>query len=250
MAKIYDKSVKEIMIEYFNKLNNTDVFSTQDMIKYFQNNYPKIKVGTITAHLLLFSTNAKSRINHISHTSGKCDLLFKINENKYRLYDKINDPNPIYKGKVGEEVFTPDDTEIETIPEINQSFAYEKDLQNFLAKNLQIIETGLKLYEDEDITGIEYPAGNRFIDILAVDKNNDFVIIELKVSKGYDRVIGQLLRYVAWIEKNLATEGQKVRGAIICKEISEDLLLACSKINDVELFEYDLSIKLNKISIT
>jgi RecB family endonuclease NucS len=81
---------------------------------------------------------------------------------------------------------------------------------------------------------------------LAIDKSSNYVVIELKVSKGYDRVVGQLLRYMAWIEKNQIEKGQKVRGIIIAKEISEDLILACSKTIDIELFEYELSVKLKK----
>ncbi|MFZ4665357.1 MAG: endonuclease NucS domain-containing protein, partial [Prochlorotrichaceae cyanobacterium] len=87
---------------------------------------------------------------------------------------------------------------------ISTEFAYESDLRDYLAKNLQVIEPGLMLYEEEGITGVEFPVGGRFIDILAVDSNGDFVVIELKVSRGYDRVIGQLLRYMAWIQKNQA----------------------------------------------
>jgi endonuclease len=30
--------------------------------------------------------------------------------------------------------------------------------------------TGLRLYEEEGITGVEFPVGRRFIDMLAVDK--------------------------------------------------------------------------------
>jgi RecB family endonuclease NucS len=127
-------------------------------------------------------------------------------------------------------------------------FAYEKDLQNFLSKNLHQIEPGLKLYEEEDVTGIEFPAGNRYIDILSLDKKNDYVIIELKVSRGYDRVIGQILRYIAWIKKNHAEVDQNVRGIIIAREITEDLLLACSEIPDIDLYEYKLSVSLDKIN--
>ncbi|MGH7954188.1 MAG: endonuclease NucS domain-containing protein [Limisphaerales bacterium] len=132
-----------------------------------------------------------------------------------------------------------------------QEFAYEKDLQQFLAKNLELIEPGLQLYkdeEDEQITGLEFPAGDRFIDILAADKSNNYVVVELKVSKGYDRVVGQLLRYMAWIEQNLANENQKVRGAIVAREISEDLKLATSKIPDVTLLEYELKVTLHKVT--
>lgn len=122
------------------------------------------------------------------------------------------------------------------------------DLRNYLAKNLPIIEPGLKLYQDEGITGVEFPVGGRFIDILAVDSNDALVVIELKVSRGYDRVVGQLMRYMAWIRKHQAEPGQQVRGVIVAREISEDLLLACSLLPAVHLFEYELSLKLNAVS--
>ena len=250
MSKLYEKTIKEIMIEYFSKLNKDDVFTTQEMVNYFKDNYPLVKESSVIAHLILFSTNSKARINHDSHKKGFCDLLYKINENKYRLYDKNKDPDPIIKGvSTGGEL--PSGSGIDEDEEYG--FAYERDLRNFLEKNLKTIETGLKLYEEDEgdtkVKGIEYPAGGRYIDILAVDKNNDFLVIELKVSKGYDRVIGQILYYMAWVEKNMVSNGQKVRGIILCKEISKDLLLACSKISGIELFEYELSIKLNKINI-
>jgi RecB family endonuclease NucS len=126
-------------------------------------------------------------------------------------------------------------------------FAYESDLRDYLAKNLQIIESGLRLYEEEGITGIEFPVGGRFIDILAIDSNGDFVVIELKVSRGYDRVIGQILRYMAWIEQNQANIGQKVRGIIVARKISEDLMLACSLMANIDLFEYELSLSLKRV---
>jgi endonuclease len=247
MAQIYDKTVNEIMTEYFSKLSMNDVFSTQDMIKYFEENYPKIKKGTITGHLMKFSTNAPSRIHCRNINNGKSDLLYKIDENKYRLYNKMTDPTVLIGYEVPSNGKPPVDFGKKDPDDENYEFAYEKDLQNFLAKNLQLIEPGLKLFEEEDINGIEFPAGNRFIDILAIDKNNDFVVIELKVSKGYDRVVGQILRYIGWVEQKMASDGQKVRGIIICKEISEDLTLACSKIKEIELFEYELSVKLNRI---
>jgi RecB family endonuclease NucS len=61
------------------------------------------------------------------------------------------------------------------------------------------IEPGLRLYEEESVKGIEFPVGGRFIDLLGVDEAGALVVIELKVSRGYDRVVGQLLRYGGWI---------------------------------------------------
>ncbi len=113
--------------------------------------------------------------------------------------------------------------------------------------NLNKIEPGLRLFEDEGIRGIEFPVGGRYIDILAVDTSGNYVVIELKVSKGYDRVVGQLLRYIGWIEQHQAESGQGVRGVIVAKQISEDLRLACSRVQGVSLFEYNLSVSLRKI---
>lgn len=127
-------------------------------------------------------------------------------------------------------------------------FALEKDLQLYLANNLAIIEPGLSLFVDDDIKGMEYPAGGgRRIDILAVDNEGGFVVLELKVEKGYDRVVGQLLRYMNWVRKELAEPGQRVRGVIVCRTMSEDLRLACASIPDVELFEYKLSVTVSKV---
>jgi RecB family endonuclease NucS len=95
---------------------------------------------------------------------------------------------------------------------------------------------------------VEFPAGGRFIDILAIDKRNNYVVIELKVSRGYDRVVCQLLRHMAWVERHQADEGQSVRGIIIAKEIADDLKLATSRVSDIDLFEYELSVSLKKIN--
>ena len=66
------------------------------------------------------------------------------------------------------------------------------------------------------------------------------------MSRGYDRVIGQLQRYMGWVEANLA-DGQAVRGIIVASEITEDLILATSLIADrVMLFEYSLSFQIQQ----
>ena len=82
---------------------------------------------------------------------------------------------------------------------------------------------------------------------MALASDNALVVLELKVSKGYDRVVGQLLRYVNWVRQNLAEPGQRVRGMIVCRAMTDDLKLACSSIPDIELFEYQLSVTVIKV---
>ena len=127
-------------------------------------------------------------------------------------------------------------------------FAYERDLKYFLVRNLSLIEPGQRLFEEEGITGLEFPVSGLFIDILAVDLRGNLVAIELKVSKRYDRVVAQLVRYMAWIEQNQAESDQQVRGIIIARTISEDLRLACSRVEGVGLFEYELAVSLRRLN--
>ena len=108
------------------------------------------------------------------------------------------------------------------------------------------IEEGLTLYDDGERKGIEFPAGRRRIDILANDKNGDLVVIELKVSRGPDRTLGQIQYYLAWVKQNIAKDSQKVRGIIIASEINEDLQMACS-VTDIDLREYSISFSLKEV---
>jgi len=257
----YDKSTKELFKEFVDSfdpppekgfpelserksLDQGGHFTRQEILSWFQEHYPKLKRGTVNAHLIVMSTNAPSRIHHNLRPNGADDLLFQNDGSKFRLYVKETDPRPIYKPDIEQEAA--DDVENGEDTESHE-FAYENDLKNFLANNLHVIRSSLSVYQDGDITGIEFPVGNRRIDILAMEDDSDFVVIELKVSKGYDRALGQLLRYMGWIEQNLAEPGQKVKGMIVARNISEDLRIATSRVSDVELFEYVLSISLNKI---
>jgi endonuclease len=244
---IYDKPVRHLMKDMADAfaLQPGQSFTRQEAIDWFTHHYPKIKTGTIHCHLIRLSTNAPTRL-HYNAKPHEDDAFFQLDGAHFRLYDPGHDPAPIHEAtaKCDATLAMEEDTE----PAGSSEFAYEADLRNYLAKNLSIIEPGLKLYQDEGITGVEFPVGGRFIDVLAVDAKGGLVVIELKVSRGYDRMVGQLMRYMAWIRKNQAEPGQQVRGVIVAREISEDLLLACSLLSGVQLFEYELSLTLNPVS--
>ncbi len=219
-------------------------FSREQAIQWFATHYPNVKQGTVAAHLIRLSTNVQSRLQYSPKSDGSDDKFFKIDSAHFRLYEHGRDPTPI------SELTPPDIEEAQDMgPQASSESAYEHDLRDYLARNLHILEPSLRLYSDEGIAGVEFPAGGRFIDILAIDKSGSYVVIELKVSKGYDRVIGQLLRYVSWIKKNHAESGQAVRGMIIAKQIGEDLRLACSELPSVSLYEYALAVSVNKVDV-
>ncbi len=261
-GSIYEKSTKELFKEFVDSfvpppetgfglierdpLDQGGYFARQEILAWFQEHYPKLKPGTVNAHLTLMSTNAPGRIHHNLRSNGADDLLFQIDRSSFRLYIKDTDPPPIYRPDTESDTAEDADNGEDGTTEVHE-FAYERDLKNFLVSNLHVIRQSLKVYQDGDISGVEFPVGSRRIDILAVEDDKDFVVIELKVSKGYDRTVGQLLRYMGWIEQNLAEPGQEVKGMIIARSISDDLRLATSQVSGVELYEYELSILLNRI---
>lgn len=255
---IYEKPTRALLKDMLDswKLEPGQVFTTDRVLKWFAENYPKLKPGSVRAHLVQAATNDKSRLHHPA-TNKTDDLLFKVDSGQFRLYVPATDPAPIHELVAGDVVRQQENAQLSGDMEEEEGsdpmpgsseFLLEKDLQRYLAKNLECIEPGLSLYQDEDISGIEYEAGGgRRIDILGLDKAGSFVVMELKVSRGYDRVIGQLLRYMNWVRKELAEPGQRVRGIIICRSMSEDLRLACASIADVQLCEYQLSVTVSRV---
>lgn len=240
---LYEKPVRLLMQDMISSIGlvQGQTFSREHAVQWFNEHYPKVKQGTVIAHLIRLSTNVQTRLQYSPKADGTDDWFYKIDASNFRLYETGRDPTPISE-------LTPEAIEpIEVVNENSSEFAYEHDLRDYLARNLHIIEPSLKLYSEEGITGVEFPVGGRYIDILAVDKNGDYIVIELKVSKGYDRVVGQLLRYVNWIKQHHAEPNQNVRGIILAKKISEDLQLACSELSAVSLYEYDLSVAVRRV---
>ena len=93
---------------------------------------------------------------------------------------------------------------------------------------------------------MEYSIEDGRIDILAVDKNNRPVVIELKISRGRNRTIGQLLYYMGWVDAHLGKG--PCRGMIIAREISDDLVVAVQRVSEVSLFRYRMSVSLEPVS--
>jgi hypothetical protein len=245
---LYEKPVRQLMHDMIADLGLRpgQVLDREQVLDWFRSKYPLVKEGTIAAHLIRLSTNARGWLHYNVRTDGSDDLFFQVYGSWFRLYAPGTDPAPITL------ISAPGSSSLQPLPEADSSeasqFAYEHDLRDYLARNLTLIEPGLTLYSDEGITGVEFPAGGRYIDILAVDRDGGLVVIELKVSRGYGRVVGQLLRYMGWIERHHAEPGQRVRGVIVAKEITEDLKLACARVQGLLLFEYALSVTLTRAS--
>jgi hypothetical protein len=250
---IYEKPTKELMHEFARQMLTPDqTFDKSDAVAWFSEHYPRIKANTVQMHVEGMSVNSSLRKHHpnVKPRSGH-DLFFKFGPGRFRLWNPETDPGPVYRGQLisGVPEQTPAIEEQEDeFTGGSREFAFERDLRNYLSKNLGSLERGLTLFDEEGFSGVEFPAGGRFIDILAVDAQGQYVVIELKVSRGYERVMGQLLRYMAWVKHNLAN-GKKVRGIIVASEITEDLVLAASLVPDITLHRYELALKLVNVPL-
>jgi hypothetical protein len=107
------------------------------------------------------------------------------------------------------------------------SSAMERDIEIALVSQLDTL--GLTLFVDQDgRSGKQYPAGEHGqIDVLALDSNENFVVIELK-REAPRATIGQLAGYIAFVRNNLAKpRGRSAVGWIIARRSSpvDDRLL-------------------------
>ncbi|KAF5412077.1 MAG: Endonuclease NucS [Candidatus Methanophagaceae archaeon] len=115
------------------------------------------------------------------------------------------------------------------------SVSLGKDLINYPASDPSQIEQGLELQEKEYDTK---SAGR--IDFMCIDRNRDFVVVETKKGKESDKVVGQIQRYMGWITRNLAKNGENVRGIIIVNEFDEWLDYAVSVNDNIQLNYYEV----------
>lgn len=129
------------------------------------------------------------------------------------------------------------------------AFVLEKYLEDFIVSNFDTIFKGeLRIYEDaEGNDGQQYATDIGQIDILAVEpKSKSFVVIELKKGHPSDQVIGQILRYMGWVKKNLCTSGQAVKGLVICRDPDPKLSYALEMTNNIDVQYYSVSFKLRE----
>jgi hypothetical protein len=128
-------------------------------------------------------------------------------------------------------------------------FYMESQLEDFLIENWDKTELGERydlIEEDGELASQQYKIGIGIIDILAEDKKTkQLVVIELKKNQTSDDTIGQLTRYMGWLEEH-KTNGQPTKGIIIAAQYDNRLHYALKKVKDVEVYLYRVSFKLDE----
>lgn len=126
------------------------------------------------------------------------------------------------------------------------SFVLEQHLEDFLASNWQYTELG-KDYDiyvvDGEQVGQQYQTDIGRIDILAQSKKGDeLLVVELKRGRVSDRVVGQVLRYMGYVQELEPTK--KVRGIIIGTEDDAQFKFAISMVPNLDFLKYEVTFKL------
>ncbi len=127
----------------------------------------------------------------------------------------------------------------------------EDQLRRYVVDHFDKLSPGWHIYEGTASTSTGTVRGEELkcprvgrIDILAVDDRDDLVVIELKKHRAPDTTVAQVDRYVTWVERNLAREGQHVRGIILAPSFAPQIEHSLAQRQNVKAvqFEWDISI--------
>jgi hypothetical protein len=180
----------------------------------------------------------RSCVNSKAKTSAPKILWYEKSNKTYRLRlptDPTNEDQVAIADVESEE-------EIEF--QAGSTFALEAHLRDYLARNLTILEKGLRLWSDSP-PSVEYSIDNRRIDILAKDRDGVPVVVELKLSRGHERTLGQALYYRGKLKQVLKVS--RVRIIMVAAEITDELRIASIEVTDVDVFSYRLTMQVQKI---
>lgn len=136
------------------------------------------------------------------------------------------------------------------LPVVQEELKFEalevQHYQTLLHRNMQRLFPKLKYFDEEQQMQKNGQYDTQVVgimDMLTIDENGDFVIIEIK-RKAKDLSIGQILRYMGWTKEELCKQGQLVRGLIVAESKDINLDFALKIVPDVKFLKLGLNITL------
>lgn len=130
------------------------------------------------------------------------------------------------------------------------AFALERHLEDFLVHNWAHTPLGRNydIYRDEENTGRQFQTDTGFIDILAVSKDRqELLVVELKRGRASDVVVGQVQRYMGFIAEDIAEKHQRVKGVIIALEDDLRIKRALKVAPNIDFYKYEVRFDLIKV---
>lgn len=236
--------------------NKDEVLTTAEVKERVNAAYPdQWRDGSIAADLVGSSVNAPS--SRWYPTARKHAFLFSLGDGRYRLWNPETDGQWVVTdtGVQLVEGDAPQPEELngnEGMPEtanVEATISLERDMEASLVTALQQLEPGIVLYSKDGTRGQQLDTGvvGR-LDLLAVDKGGTLVVIELKVGRADDRAIAQTMRYMGWVQRELAG-GKPVRGILVAREFSDGAKFAALALPSLTLKEYRVAFTFNTVDI-
>jgi hypothetical protein len=225
--------------------------SYSELKEFVWGQYPDVNNTTLNCQIITCSVNHPSRIHYAENKrprvcTSERDFLFHTDTGRVAPYDAeqhgIWEIHQAADGALSVRILQPP-VVAPPIKALGDTFPLERYLRDYLAHNLSNnsgFGSKMEVYESEDgRDGIEFQTDVGPIDILATTENGDFHVFELKLSRGQDAALGQILRYMGWVSQHLAN-GKKVFGVVLAAEISEKLRYAATQVPNVRLMEYEV----------
>lgn len=115
----------------------------------------------------------------------------------------------------------------------------EQDVEQFLRYRLHLIEDGLRYIDHQ------FPVTDGRIDILAKDRNQQYVVIELKVTDHDPTIIWQCMYYPQQIKLHFSTP--HVRMITLAPSYKDSILTPLKELKFVEIMTYTPVVELGEI---
>lgn len=232
--------------------------------------YPDLNEATINCQIAICTVNRVGRVHYPENkkprlANGPYDFLFATGRGKVTWYDPAKYGLwAIEQTSDGLAVRRTEDTteDVGALPDVDAAepvddgfgggaFALESHLRDYLARNppAVTIHGPLTLFvDDKGRDGVEYQTDCGPADLIFRDADQNFVVFELKLDRGPDAALGQVQRYMGWIETHLA-KGKTVSGVIVANSISDKLKYAAKVAPRVQLMEYRLTVSLAPVAL-
>jgi len=163
------------------------------------------------------------------------ETFYRSSPATYGLLDWLEDSSDLDLDERVEQVLSEEDQH-----ELEASLFLEEELHRWLFKNLE--KNGLEALgfgplrlfapKDQQRQGKYRTAEVGEIDMLLLTEADTLLVVELK-RRSTDSTIGQICRYVGWVESCLAEEGQAVRGLVLAQEVSPSLQYAIKATREI-----------------
>jgi hypothetical protein len=218
-------------------------FTVQEVLDWFAEHHPDVLPATVRAHMSAMAGNSPAYLVHPTF-SRRPPILWRVGRGTYEPYD------PRRHGAVTT-MCSQVDEEPEDAVDAVQEFVLEQYLEEFLSSNWDRIAFGrrVELWSPDDRPPRQFdasPAGR--LDFLCRDLDSDaLVVVELKRGTPSDAVIGQTLRYMGWIRREIARPDQRVEGIVVVGEPDEKLLLAASATPAIRIVRYRIDLALQVV---